>query len=84
LSNVKLDHGEIIIPTPDGLVPTGLKKFGAIIGDRAEIGCNSVINPGSLIGRGSILYPGTVWRGIVPADSIVKTKQEHQILPRRD
>jgi bifunctional N-acetylglucosamine-1-phosphate-uridyltransferase/glucosamine-1-phosphate-acetyltransferase GlmU-like protein len=84
LSNVKLDRGEIIIPTPDGLVPTGLKKFGAIIGDRAEIGCNSVINPGSLIGRGSILYPGTVWRGIVPADSIVKTKQEHQILPRRD
>ena len=66
LSNVKLDHSEIIIPTPEGLVPTGLKKFGAIIGDRAEIGCNSVINPGSLIGRHTVLYPGTVWRGIVP------------------
>ena len=84
LSNVKLDHSEIVIPTPGGLVPTGLKKFGAIIGDRAEIGCNSVINPGSLIGRGAILYPCTVWRGIVPADSIVKTRQEHQIFPRRD
>src|ERR1700704_793233 len=64
LSNVKLDHGEIIIPTAEGLVPTGLKKFGAIIGDRAEIGCNSVINPGSLIGRHTVLYPGTQWRGI--------------------
>jgi NDP-sugar pyrophosphorylase family protein len=84
LSNVKLDHGEIVVPTPDGLVPTGLKKFGAIIGDRAEIGCNSVINPGSLIGRNSVLYPGTVWRGVVPASSIVKTRQEHQILARRD
>ncbi|MEA3209221.1 MAG: UDP-N-acetylglucosamine diphosphorylase / glucose-phosphate thymidylyltransferase [Chthoniobacter sp.] len=84
LSNVKLDHAEITIPTPDGLVPTGLKKFGAVIGDRAEIGCSSVINPGSLIGRDAIIYPGTVWRGVVPARSIVKTKQEHQIIPRRD
>src|SRR5258708_4502927 len=60
LSNVKLDHGEIIVPTPDGLVPTGLKKFGAIIGDRAEIGRNSVLDPGSLIGRNATLYPGTL------------------------
>ena len=84
LSNVKLDHSEITVPTENGLIPTGLKKFGAIIGARAEIGCNSVINPGSLIGRHSILYPGTIWRGVVPAGTIVKTKQEHQILPRRD
>ena len=83
ISNVKLDHTEITVPTAQGLIPTGLKKFGAIVGDHAEIGCNSVINPGSLIGRRAILYPGTVWRGVVPADSIVKTKQEHQILPRR-
>jgi NDP-sugar pyrophosphorylase family protein len=84
LSNVKLDHSEITVPTENGLIPTGLKKFGAIIGDRAEVGCNSVINPGSLIGRNSILYPGTIWRGVVPAGSIVKTRQEHQILARRD
>src|SRR3954451_8947505 len=50
LSNVKLDRGEITIPHGLTLVPTGLKKFGAVIGDHAEIGCNSVINPGSLIG----------------------------------
>jgi NDP-sugar pyrophosphorylase family protein len=85
LSNVKLDHSEItVLPAEGGLVPTGLKKFGAIIGDFAEIGCNSVINPGSLIGRRSILYPGTVWRGVVPADSIVKTKQSHEVIARRD
>lgn len=84
LSNVKLDHSEIVIATKDGLIPTGLKKFGAIVGDRAEIGCNSVINPGALIGRGAVLYPGTMWRGIVPAETIVKTRQEHQLLARRD
>jgi NDP-sugar pyrophosphorylase family protein len=85
LSNVKLDHSEITVATPGGsLIPTGLKKFGAIVGDFAEIGCHSVINPGSIIGRRSVIYPGTVWRGIVPADSIVKTKQTHEILARKD
>jgi NDP-sugar pyrophosphorylase family protein len=84
LSNVKLDHSEITIPGADHPVPTGLKKFGAVIGDRAEIGCNSVINPGSLIGRDSVLYPGTIWRGVVPAGTIVKVKQQHQLIARRD
>ena len=83
LSNVKLDHGEIVISTSGGMLPTGLKKFGAVIGDRAEIGCNSVINPGSLVGRNTVLYPGTHWRGVAPADSIVKTKQTHEVLVRR-
>jgi NDP-sugar pyrophosphorylase family protein len=84
LSNVKLDRTEVTVPLSDGsLIPTGLKKFGAVIGDYAEVGCNSVINPGSLIGRGSIIYPGTVWRGVVPEASIVKTKQEHQVIPRK-
>jgi NDP-sugar pyrophosphorylase family protein len=85
LSNVKLDHSEITVASSGGsLIPTGLKKFGAIVGDFAEIGCHSVINPGSIIGRRSVIYPGTVWRGIVPADSIVKTKQTHEILARKD
>ena len=83
LSNVKLDRGEVTILTDAGLVPTGLKKFGAIVGDRAEIGCNAVINPGSIIGRDAIIYPGTMWRGVVPEGCIVKTKQTHQILQRR-
>ncbi|MGV3533924.1 MAG: UDP-N-acetylglucosamine diphosphorylase [Chthoniobacteraceae bacterium] len=83
LSNVRLDHGEIIVKAPGGLIPTGLKKFGAIVGDRAEIGCNSVINPGSVIGRNSVIYPGTQWQGVVEADRIVKTKQTHQVVKRR-
>jgi len=85
LSNVKLDKTEITVPLSDGgIIPTGLKKFGAIVGDFAEIGCNSVINPGSIIGRASIIYPGTVWRGVIPENSIVKTTQEHRVIARRD
>jgi NDP-sugar pyrophosphorylase family protein len=84
LSNVKLDHGEITVAPPSGaLIPTGLKKFSAIVGDFAEIGCNSVINPGSIIGRRAVIYPGTVWRGIVPENTIVKTRQDHELTPRR-
>ena len=51
---------------------TGLRKFGALLGDGAEIGCNSVLNPGSIIGRASVIYPGTNWRGVLPANVIVK------------
>jgi NDP-sugar pyrophosphorylase family protein len=84
LSNVKLDRGEITIAVAGSYVPTGLRKFGAIIGDRTEIGCNSVINPGSIIGRSTIVYPGTFWRGIAPADSVIKTAQTHTIIARRE
>src|SRR5258708_6017643 len=83
LSNVKLDHSEITIPTTAGVLPTGLKKFGAVMGDRAEIGCNCVLNPGSLIGRNTVLYPCTQWRGYAPADSVVKTKQTFQVVARK-
>ena len=83
LSNVKLDRAEITVQSEHGLLPTGLRKFGAIIGDRAEIGCNSVLSPGSIIGRGSILYPGSLWRGVAPEQSIIKHKQQFDIAPRR-
>lgn len=72
LSNVRLDRTEIILTTPHGKIATGLKKFGAMIGDRAEIGCNSVLSPGSLIGRDSVIYPLTSWRGILPEKSVFK------------
>lgn len=84
LSNVKLDHGEILVAGDSGLIPTGLKKFGAIIGDGAEIGCNSVLNPGSLIGRRTILYPGTLWKGVAPENSIIKHRQELDVIARRE
>jgi NDP-sugar pyrophosphorylase family protein len=83
LSNVKLDHSEVSVLTKEGPVPTGLRKFGALIGDRAEIGCNSVLSPGSIIGRKSVLYPGCHWRGVAPENSFVKYTQEFQIVTRR-
>jgi NDP-sugar pyrophosphorylase family protein len=84
LSNVKLDHAEIAVITPDGNIPTGLRKFGAIVGDRTEIGCNAVINPGSVIGRNCMIYPSVNFRGVLPHGSIVKLRQELQVLERRE
>jgi len=84
LSNVKLDHGEIVVVTPDGNIPTGLTKFGAIVGDRTEIGCNAVINPGSVLGRDCMIYPGVNFRGVLPYGSMVKLRQELQVLEKRD
>lgn len=82
LSNVRLDRGEVVVNGPLRSESTGLKKFSAIIGDHAEIGCNSVINPGSLIGRRSIIYPLTSFGGILPPDSILKTRQQQVIVKR--
>jgi UDP-N-acetylglucosamine diphosphorylase / glucose-1-phosphate thymidylyltransferase / UDP-N-acetylgalactosamine diphosphorylase / glucosamine-1-phosphate N-acetyltransferase / galactosamine-1-phosphate N-acetyltransferase len=84
LSNVKLDRSEIVVSVDEEKIPTGLTKFGAIVGDRTEIGCNAVINPGAVLGRDSIVYPGTSFRGVLPARSIVRAHLQNQILPRRD
>src|SRR5437773_3059177 len=84
LSNVKLDRGEIAVSTAEGNVATGLKKFGAIVGDRTEIGCNAVINPGAVIGRDCLIYPGANFRGLLPAGSVVKLRQDLQVIARRD
>jgi bifunctional UDP-N-acetylglucosamine pyrophosphorylase / glucosamine-1-phosphate N-acetyltransferase len=84
LSNVKLDHGEIAVTTEEGTIATGLTKFGAIVGDRTEIGCNAVINPGSVLGRDCIIYPGANFRGVLPDASIVKVRQQQQVLARRE
>src|ERR1041385_296973 len=83
LSNVKLDHAEIAVLATDGMIATGLRKFGAIVGDRSEIGCNAVINPGAIIGRDCLIYPGTNFRGVLPGNSVVKVRQTTQILTRR-
>lgn len=79
LSNVKSVPGNVEVDGQD----TGLRKFGAIIGDNAEIGCNCVLNPGSIIGRNSILYPNLSWRGVCPPDSIVKLLQQQQVIKRK-
>ena len=72
-SNVKSDKTLVCVHTPDGKIPTGLKKFGAMLGDFVEVGCNSVLNPGTVIGRNTNVYPLSCVRGFVPADSIYKT-----------
>jgi NDP-sugar pyrophosphorylase family protein len=84
LSNVKLDRGEISVATDQGNIATGLTKFGAIVGDRTEIGCNAVINPGSILGRDCLVYPNVNFRGVLAEGSVVKLRQELQILERRD
>lgn len=83
LSNVKLDHGEIAVAAEEGNIATGLKKFGAIVGDRTEIGCNAVINPGSVIGRNCLVYPNVNFRGVLPEGSVAKLRQQVQILELR-
>lgn len=70
-SNVKADKKNIIIHTDDGIV-TGLRKIGAMLGDWADIGCNSVLNPGTVIGRHTNVYPTSCVRGVIPEDSIYK------------
>jgi NDP-sugar pyrophosphorylase family protein len=85
LSNVKLDHGQISVTGPEGnIVTTGLRKFGAILGDYSEIGCNSVLAPGSIVGRRSIVYPGVLWRGVLGENQIAKIRPQIDIVARRE
>jgi len=72
ISNFRLDHGNIRIKADDEAIETGLRKLGALLGDFAEVGCNSVIFPGTVIGRGTLIYPLTSVRGIVPESVIMK------------
>ncbi len=72
-SNVKSDKLPVVIHNQGEELPTGRKKVGALIGDRVEVGCNTVLNPGTVIGRDSNIYPVSCVRGVVPPDSIYKT-----------
>lgn len=83
LSNVRLDRGEVVVNSGGELHRTGLKKFSAVVGDGVEIGCNSVISPGALLGRRSVIYPCASFSGVLPSDSILKVRQQQQIIPRR-
>ena len=75
-SNVKSDKTLVVVKDKDEQIETGLKKFGAMLGDYVEVGCNSVLNPGTVIGRHSNVYPTSCVRGVVPANSIYKNKTE--------
>ena len=72
-SNVKSDKSLVVIKNGDEKLETGRKKVGAMLGDRVEVGCNSVLNPGTVIGRDSNVYPVSCVRGVIPENSIYKT-----------
>lgn len=72
-SNVKSDKTLVVVKGDGESIETGRKKFGAILGDGVEVGCNSVLNPGTVLGRRVSVYPTSCVRGVIPADSIIKT-----------
>lgn len=75
-SNVKSDKTLVEVAASDGRIKTGFKKFGAILGDNVEVGCNSVLNPGTVIGKDSQVYPTSMVRGFIPENSIYKSRDE--------
>jgi NDP-sugar pyrophosphorylase family protein len=82
ISNVKLIPGNVMVMNDGVPIDTGLRKFGALLGDNTDIGCNTVLNPGSIIGRNSVIYPNTNWRGVLAENSIVKNKAGQEIIER--
>jgi NDP-sugar pyrophosphorylase family protein len=83
ISNFKLFPGNISVEIDGKPFDTGLRKFGALLGDNAEAGCNAVLNPGSILGRGAIVYPNVFWRGILPANNIAKNKAEVEVVVKK-
>ncbi|MFH1612442.1 MAG: UDP-N-acetylglucosamine diphosphorylase [bacterium] len=83
ISNVKLISDPIIVDIEGQKYNTGLIKFGAIIGDGCDIGCNAVLNPGTIIGPNTIVYTGISWRGYCKPNSIVKLRQTQIIVERK-
>lgn len=75
-SNVKSDKTLVVVKDKDKNYETGLKKFGAMLGDEVEVGCNSVLNPGTVVGKNSNIYPTSMVRGVIPANSIYKKQGE--------
>jgi len=83
ISNVKLMPGNVLVAVDGVALDTGLRKFGALLGDGAEVGCNAVLNPGSILGRGAIIYPNVFWRGVLPAQHIAKNQAAIEVVAKR-
>lgn len=83
-SNLRLDQKNVVVRLPDRDVDSGLRKFGAILGDQAEVGCNSVLNPGTLLGKRALVTPLTSFGGYLPAATIARSRPSITTLPRRD
>lgn len=82
-ANLKFDHSSIVVHLEDRQIETGLRKFGAIFGDGAQTGCNSVTNPGTIFGKNTACYPCTNPSGFVDADCVIKPSQKLTVLPFR-
>jgi UDP-N-acetylglucosamine diphosphorylase / glucose-1-phosphate thymidylyltransferase / UDP-N-acetylgalactosamine diphosphorylase / glucosamine-1-phosphate N-acetyltransferase / galactosamine-1-phosphate N-acetyltransferase len=83
-SNLRLDQAEVTVRLPAGVVATGLRKFGAILGDKAEVGCNAVLNPGTLLGPRALVMPTMSFGGYLPANTIARVRQTVTTIARRD
>jgi NDP-sugar pyrophosphorylase family protein len=84
LSNLRLDRQPVAVRLPEGVVETGLRKFGAILGDEAEVGCNAVLNPGAILGKRALVMPTVAFSGYLPPNMIAKARTAVTLLPRRD
>ncbi|MFA5250074.1 MAG: UDP-N-acetylglucosamine diphosphorylase [Parachlamydiales bacterium] len=82
-ANLKLGRDEIILNLEKEKIHTGLNKMGAVIGDQSQIGCNTVLNPGTLIGKDVLIYPNLTVGGAVPEGSVVKNKKGYELCFRR-
>ena len=83
LSNFKVTKAGVKVRTEEGLVDTGLRKFGALIGDEAQIGCNVVLNPGTIVGPRTLVYLTGPGSEILPADSIIRLELQRRATPKR-
>ena len=82
-ANVRLDRGPVVVQAEGASHPTGLRKFGAILGDQAEVGCNAVLNPGTLLGRRSLVAPAIAFGGYLPPNTIARSSATVSLVARR-
>ncbi len=83
-SNLRLDQGEVTVRLANEIVQTGLRKFGAILGDKAEVGCNAVLNPGSVLGPRALVMPTMSFSGVLAPATIARVRQSVVTMARRD
>jgi UDP-N-acetylglucosamine diphosphorylase / glucose-1-phosphate thymidylyltransferase / UDP-N-acetylgalactosamine diphosphorylase / glucosamine-1-phosphate N-acetyltransferase / galactosamine-1-phosphate N-acetyltransferase len=83
-SNLRLDQKPIFVRSGGVVFETGLRKFGAIVGDGAEVGCNAVLNPGAILGRRALVMPTMAFSGVLPANTIAHVRSAVHLIPRRD
>ncbi len=83
-SNLRLDQAPVVVRTERATYETGLRKFGAILGDQAEVGCNAVLNPGTILGRRALVTPAIAFGGVLPEATIAHARPAIRLIPRRD